>query len=201
MYKIILFIVFISPLFSQLIPKPNSVFTKGTKIDGTVIQMKFGTITSETVSNLWDDYQVMKRWEYKQLLIYMNSTGGKATAGIATADLLNKIKSDDVHITIEAHGIIASAAVPIFLTANKRICGYGTIFLIHPASIYKTKSSEDLEKLESQTKMIEMINNSFAKLISDNSKLTFSKSKELLKNDHWFTATEAKKMGFVDIIK
>lgn len=159
------------------------------------------TLSMAMGDSLWSDLKLLNHMGITKLIIYLNSPGGAAFQGIGIADELRISSLNGLHIVIEARGIIASAAIPIFLMADKRVASKNTIFMIHPASLFKWGAFvEGLKELKSQQAMIEILDNAYAKLVASRSDLSKEKVLEMLEDTHWFTAEEAKKMGFVDEI-
>uniref|UniRef100_A0A6H2A2E2 Putative protease n=1 Tax=viral metagenome TaxID=1070528 RepID=A0A6H2A2E2_9ZZZZ len=159
------------------------------------------SIGSYKAEDLWKDFRLMKLKGIKEAVIYLNSPGGEAFQGMAITDEFRIVKKD-IHLTVEGRGLIASASIPVFLAADKRIASKNTIFLIHPASLTKWGFfTESLNDLKSQTLMIEILNEMYAESVAGHSKLSKEKVLELMKQDNWFTAQKAFEMGFIDEIK
>ena len=66
---------------------------------------------------------------------FINPPGGDAFFGLALADQLERAKREGFHITAHASGIVASAAVPVFMVAERCLAVPGTIFVVHETSI------------------------------------------------------------------
>jgi ATP-dependent protease ClpP protease subunit len=150
---------------------------------------------------LWKTVQVAKHKKLSKLVIYINSGGGSAFDGLGVCDVILAAQKDGFEVTTEANGLVASAAVPIFAVAQKRISSPGTIFMIHEASLFKFISDEKKSDLVAQTKMIELLEGRYNQLISSRSKLTIEELKAKCKETTWFTAEQAKEWGLVDEIK
>lgn len=177
-------------------------FSSNIKIDGTTVQLKVtGKLSPVTSSILWSDYQLIKRWGYKDVLIYVNSSGGNAFTGLSMSYMLETMKRGGINIKVEGHGIVASAAVPIFVSGSERVCSEGTMFLIHPLKLKKMFTEEELKDLESQAEMMEKLNDSYATIISKNTKLTKDKVLEMLKSDNWINSRQALQYGIIDRIE
>jgi ATP-dependent protease ClpP protease subunit len=150
---------------------------------------------------LWKTVQVAKYKRLSKLVIYINSGGGSAFDGLGVCDVILAAQKDGFDVTTEANGLVASAAVPIFAVAQKRISSPGTIFMIHEASLFKFISDEKKSDLVAQTKMIDLLENRYNQLIASRSKLTVEELKTKCKETTWFTAEQAKEWGLVDEIK
>ena len=154
--------------------------------------------------DLWFDFQLLRKRGIKKLKIYLLSGGGSAYDGLSMSDELRLLKKDGVRVEIHGRGLIASAAIPIFLSASKggRISSNNTTFLLHPAAIPKAGYfSESLEDLRSQAKMINMINESYVSIVVENSNLSKETVMDMVEKDTWITAEQALEYGFVDEIR
>jgi len=154
--------------------------------------------------DLWFDFQLIRKRGIKKLEIYLLSGGGSSYDGLSMSDELRLLKEDGVFVEIHGRGLIASAAIPIFLSASKggRISSNNTTFLIHPASLFKGGYfSETLKDLQSQAKMIDMLNNQYVSIVVKNSKVSEGEVRKMIEKDTWITAEQAMEYGFVDEIR
>lgn len=150
---------------------------------------------------LWKTISVMKHKKLSKLYIYINSGGGSAFDGLGICDVILSAQQDGFEVTTEANGLVASAAVPIFVVGQKRIASPGTIFMIHEASLFKFISDEKKGDLIAQTKMIELLETRYNELIAKRSKLSVAELQAKCKETTWFTASQALEWGLVDEIK
>lgn len=163
--------------------------------------IKVSSISSYSSEDLWSDLHLLRLKGIKKATIYMNSPGGSAFQGLAITDEFRLAKGD-IELTCEGRGLIASAAVPVFLIADKRIVSKHTIFMIHPAKVWKWGLfTEGLEELESQAKMIRMLQDGYAESVANSTNLSKTEVLDMMQRDNWFTAEQALKMGFVDEIR
>lgn len=152
--------------------------------------------------DLWLDFQLLRNREIKRLYIFLLSPGGAAYQGLSISDEIRLLKADNVYVEIHGSGLIASAAVPIFLSASKRVASKNTTFLLHPAALGKGGYfSETLSDLQSQAKMIQMINDQYVGIVVGNSKVTDEQARRMIEKDTWISIDEALEYGFVDEIK
>lgn len=175
-------------------------------IDDTAY-LRMTSITSFDSETLWSDIKVLQSKKVKKLIIYMHNPGGSAFAGMGVVDELRLFKDGGAEIHMEGRAMIGSAAVPVFVaggTRGHRIAANNTIFMLHPAGLWKggfLVQREELRDLKSQAKMIELLNDSYAAAIAENSKLDKAEVLKMLECDNWFTCREAEEMGFVDECK
>ena len=172
------------------------------KVLGKKAYVSLTSISSYDAKDLWSDFKVLSGMDIDEVIIYMSNPGGAAFQGMGITDELRIFKERKIPITVEGRGLIASAAIPVFLMADHRIVSKYTIFMIHPAKLFKWGMfAEGLEDLQSQAKMINLLNSNYAESVAACSNVSKEEVLEMLKKDNWFTAEEAKKLGFVDEIK
>jgi len=142
----------------------------------------------------------------KDIRIRMANPGGVIYHMFAIYDLMMDAKAKfGMHFVTEARGLIASAAVPIFLAGDTRVCSPNTYFMIHPHS-----GNDDLENAymrgiqipDSVIKMFKEWTERYAQIVADNTKMTklqcIQRMKGTSNNVYFFNAEEAYNMGFVD---
>lgn len=171
------------------------------QIGDTVYFPIWSYISGNDTLALWKAIQIAKYKKLSKLVIYINSGGGSAFDGLGVCDVILAAQKDGFYITTEANGLVASAAVPIFVVAQKRISSPGTIFMMHEASLFKFIADEKKSDLVAQTKMIELLEGRYNQLISNRSKLSLDQLKEKCRDTTWFTAAQALEWGLVDEIK
>jgi ATP-dependent protease ClpP protease subunit len=171
------------------------------QIGDTVYFPIWSCISGNDTLALWKAIQIAKYKKLSKLVIYINSGGGSAFDGLGVCDVILAAQKDGFYITTEANGLVASAAVPIFAVAQKRISSPGTIFMIHEASLFKFITDEKRSDLVAQTKMIDLLEGRYNQLISSRSKLSVDELKEKSRDITWFTAEQALEWGLVDEIK
>jgi len=185
---------------------PHLQFSKNTKIHDGVMYL---TITSiggydKGPEIFWADFQLARLVGVKKAVVFMNSPGGSVFDGMALCDELRLAKKDGIFIEIHARGIIASAAVPIFLVGNKRIASQNTTFMLHPAALFKGGmmfSKEGLQDLQAQSEMILLQRKLYINTIVNNSKMSKDEALRMTRIETWFGVERAKKFGFVDEIR
>lgn len=171
------------------------------QIGNTVYFPIWSHISGADTLALWKTIQVAKHKKLSKLIIYINSGGGSAFDGLGVCDVMLAAQKDGFHITTEANGLVASAAVPIFAVGDKRISSPGTIFMIHEVSLFKFITDEKKGDLIAQTKMVDLLENRYNQLISRRSNLSVEDLQAKCRETTWFTAEEAKEWGLVDEIK
>ncbi|MEE9609793.1 MAG: ATP-dependent Clp protease proteolytic subunit [Desulfatiglandales bacterium] len=162
----------------------------------------FSALTVGDVSNLWNDISVLsKSTSIRNVNLFINSPGGDAFSGLALADQLERAKREGFHITAHASGIVASAAVPVFVVANRRLAAPGTIFMVHETSIWKWPGRETASDIRSQNRLMGLIRDRYIGKLSYYSNLSKEEWEDLEHKTTWFSAEQAKKWGIVDEIE
>ena len=156
------------------------------------------------VRRLWQDVMYLnEETDIKQVILFINSGGGGAFAGLALADLIMRAQSDyGISFEANASGIIASAAVPPFAVADHRIAARGTIFMVHEAAIWKWPGSESASDIRAQNELMILLQDRYLRYLVDHSKLTLDEWQRMEKATTWFSAEKAlTEIGIVDEIK
>ena len=162
----------------------------------------WSVITAMDVHNIYHDFVILaKRYNIHNVDLFMYSGGGDAFSGLALADLLEKAKKDGFHIVVHASGIIASAAVPIFVVCDERCAAPGTIFMVHETSIWKWPGNESHSDIISQGKLMDLLRDKYMAKMTKYSKLDLDEWLKLEAKTTWFSAEQAKKWGLVDRIE
>ncbi len=162
----------------------------------------FSSLSVGDVTRLWNDISVLKMsTNIRKINLFINSPGGDAFSGLALADQIERAQRDGFDITAYASGIIASAAVPVFVVANTRLAAPGTIFMVHETSIWKWPGRETASDLRSQNKLMDLIRDRYIGKLAKYSKLSKKEWRELEKKTTWFSAEKAKHWGIVDKIE
>ena len=150
----------------------------------------------------WQDFKLLRDMGIKKVYVYLNSPGGSSAEGFAITDELRLLRESGVEIIMQGRGNIASAAIPVFLQGTERICTANTVFLIHPSAIVKWGLFfETLKDIEAQAEMMKINRANYAQAVSSRSNLSTDDLLEMLEEDTWFTAEQAKDWGLVDKIE
>ena len=147
------------------------------------------------------DITVLEGMEIFDLELYINSPGGDAFTGLSMADEIYRAQAKGFKITAVASGIVASAAVPVFASADVRCASPGTLFMVHETSMWKWPGRETASDIRSQNKVIELLREKYLNILADHSKLTADEWGEKEKRTTWFNADEALEWGLVDKIE
>jgi len=185
------------------VPNPEIEFSVFSKYDEKTksVYVSLTEISRYQARDLWFDFKKIEMLKPDKVVLFMCNPGGDAFNGFSLSDQINALQKSGIHFYAEAYGILASAAIPVFLTSEKRAASINTIFLIHPATLFKFFSAETLKDIESQKVMLEMMREKYANIVSSNSILTTDEVKAMMEKDSWFTAQQAKEWKMIDEIR
>ena len=187
---------------SMEVSNPELELSHFCKIKNGKAYFSITSISSWGSESLWSDLKLLEIMGIKDVIVYLNNPGGEAWQGLSISDEIRMAQAKGFHFVMDGRGVIMSAAVPVFVSGDKRIVSKNIIFLIHPATMFKWGMfSEGLKELKSQAKMLELLENRYADIVASRTNLSKEKVIEMNKVDTWFTAEDALKWGFVDEVK
>ena len=147
---------------------------------------------------------MLNKYKNEPVLCIVNSYGGSVNEGLT----ISKLFEEHGDVVVRFIGCCASSATWMAFGAKEIEIAEDALFLVHQCSnlvaIYKSMKIEDIDKtikqLESMKKSQEAINLTIAKKYAD--RLPDGKKLEdvlqLMAEERWMTASEAKDWGFVD---
>lgn len=172
---------------------------KNESLDGKHVMTLSGSIRKR----MWIDDEVIDAKVIRQTLddvkedivIKLNSPGGDVFQGI---EICNYLKDHSSKVTVEVMGTAASAATFILAGADEVIMNVGTTVMIHEASSYAWGNKNDLKKAYDA---LETIDRSILDIYKTQTGQSEEQLEEWIKTEKWFTADEAVKYGFADVVK
>ena len=188
---------------SMEIPNQEGSLSRMSYILGDEAYVKiWSSLTVGDVSNLWNDISVLEKLtEIRKITLFINSPGGDAFSGLALADQLERAKRKGFFITAHASGIVASAAVPVLVVADRRLAAPGTIFMVHETSIWKWPGRETASDIRSQNRLMGLIRDRYIGKLAYYSNLSKEEWEEMERKTTWFSAEQAKEWGLIDEIE
>jgi len=129
-----------------------------------------------------------------ELKIFVMSPGGMAYDFMGAVDVIKLAQNHGIHVTTEAFGLVASAAVPVFISGDTRIAGPNTQFMVHHIQ------TEGYVLTEDDIECITMLENFYIKHVAEHSDLTEEEVDKMMDEVTFFTAKQAKRYGMVDEI-
>lgn len=132
----------------------------------------------------------------KNLDIHINSYGGSCVAGNAIINILdNYRKKNGTSLNVYIEGIAASMGSGIASVGDKVYMASNSLFMVHKPSTIAMGNADDLEQA------VVVLNKTEDGLIQNymrRFKGTEDELRQMLQDETWLTANEAKEWGFVD---
>ncbi|WKZ15437.1 MAG: phage major capsid protein [Candidatus Jettenia caeni] len=131
----------------------------------------------------------------KQINLRINSPGGSVYDGLA---IYNALKRHDANITTYVDGIAASIASVIALAGDKVVMADNALFMIHnPWGVCIGDSQEMMKTAETLDKVRDAIITTY----KNRTALTDDELKKAMNEETWYSAEEAKEVGFCDEVE
>jgi ATP-dependent protease ClpP protease subunit len=176
-------------------------FSPLTKVIGDTAYIKiYSALTGQDELCIYEDIQLLlSKPEIKNVKVYLNSHGGGAYAGFAIGDQFVRIK-DKFKTSVWASGIVASAAVMVFLSFDNRYASENTFFMVHEVAVGST-TGMDASSVKTMDKLFDKLTDRYVQVLVKTSNITEEDWKEKIKETTWFSVTEAKEWGLVTEVK
>ena len=134
----------------------------------------------------------------KNLDIHINSYGGSCVAGNAIINILdNYRKKNGASLNVYIEGIAASMGSGIASVGDKVYMASNSLFMVHRPSTIAMGNADDFEKT---IQVLEKTEDGLIQNYMRRFKGTEDELRQMLQDETWFTAEEAKEHGFVDEI-
>ncbi len=161
--------------------------------DGPVEVAIYDAIGSWDVSAR-DFINAIKPYSGRDLTVRINSPGGVITEGNAIA---NALKRHDGDVTTCIDGLAASMATIVAIAGSKVTMAENAYFMVHNPSGSAWGESDDLRK---QADLIDKMRAGLLQAYVAKTGMSEQEIGDLMDNETWMTAQEAKDYGFVDEI-
>lgn len=136
----------------------------------------------------------LNRITAENITVRINSGGGDVFAGHT---IYNMIKQTNKHVKVVVNGLAASIASVIAMAGDTVEMPENSMMMIHNPSTYQSGTSEDMRKTaDTLDKVAETIKAVYIKRTG----LSDEEITEMMNNETWMTAQEAKEKGFCDVI-
>jgi ATP-dependent protease ClpP protease subunit len=137
-----------------------------------------------------------------KIVININSTGGDAFESLAIAATLREASRAGKHVTSKVHGIAASAASLVAVSANTIEMEAAAFMMIHRALLLTLGNAPDHEASAAALRSLDDgIADTYAAATAARGK---AKSREFvlaeMDRERWFTAAEALEFGLCDVV-
>ena len=151
-------------------------------------------VTPKSILNALNEFE-----NVNEVNIHINSYGGSCTAGNAIVAIMDNYrrKNNGVKFNSYIEGIAASMATGISAACDKVYMSDNSLYMIHKPWGMAIGNADELQKsIELLEKTEETLVNNYMRRFNG----TEDELRQLLSDESWFTAEEAKSYGFVDEI-
>lgn len=158
----------------------------------------YGSIGSD---EYWDDISdkafkqdIENLGDVENITLHINSPGGSVFSAVAIA---NTLKNHKAKITANIDGLAASAATIITSACDTVRMPKNALFMVHNPITFAYGNNQDMQKT---LEMLNKVKNSIIETYLNKAKTDKETLSELMDNETWMSAEEAKEYGFVDEI-
>ena len=158
----------------------------------------YGSIGSD---EYWDDISdkafkqdIENLGDVENIILHINSPGGSVFSAVAIA---NTLKNHKAKITANIDGLAASAATIITSACDTVRMPKNALFMVHNPITFAYGNNQDMQKT---LEMLNKVKNSIIETYLNKAKTNKETLSELMDNETWMSAEEAKEYGFVDEI-
>ena len=158
----------------------------------------YGSIGSD---EYWDDISdkafkqdIENLGDVENIILHINSPGGSVFSAVAIA---NTLKNHKAKITANIDGLAASAATIITSACDTVKMPKNALFMVHNPITFAYGNNQDMQKT---LEMLNKVKNSIIETYLNKTKTDKETLSELMDNETWMSAEEAKEYGFIDEI-
>ena len=158
----------------------------------------YGSIGSD---EYWDDISdkafkqdIENLGDVENITLHINSPGGSVFSAVAIA---NTLKNHKAKITANIDGLAASAATIITSACDVVKMPKNALFMVHNPITFAYGNNQDMQKT---LEMLNKVKNSIIETYLNKTKTDKETLSELMDNETWMSAEEAKEYGFIDEI-
>ena len=158
----------------------------------------YGSIGSD---EYWDDISdkafkqdIENLGDIENITLHINSPGGSVFSAVAIA---NTLKNHKAKITANIDGLAASAATIITSACDIVKMPKNALFMVHNPITFAYGNNQEMQKT---VKMLDKVKNSIIETYLNKTKTDKETLSELMDNETWMNAEEAKEYGFIDEI-
>ncbi len=149
----------------------------------------------------WDDISdkafkqdIENLGDAENITLHINSPGGSVFSAVAIA---NTLKNHKAKITANIDGLAASAATIITSACDTVKMPKNALFMVHNPITFAYGNNQDMQKT---LEMLNKVKNSIIETYLNKAKTDKETLSELMDNETWMSAEEAKEYGFIDEI-
>ena len=179
----------------------------GVNVDGTTVTILYAGVWN--AEDAWVIEQAVVTRKATHLVLHLHNYGGSAFSLFDVCDALTRLRDSGVHVTTIARGVIASAAVPIFLMGDVRLISPTTFIMMHPGGWKGHESRIDQGTL----RVLEEMEWLYAEIVCSRTEFPIEKMRKVLNigctekdeygnlkdsntGQYWMSTAEAMMWGF-----
>lgn len=140
-----------------------------------------------------DAYAIVKELselDVDEIDVHINSTGGAVAEGLA---IYNVLKNSGMKVVTYCDGFACSAASVVFMAGDERVMNEASLLLIHNAWTYSQGNAADFRKAAED---LDTITQASVKSYMRHVNISEEELKQMMDDETWISAEDAKKMGF-----
>jgi len=171
-------------------------------IEDTAYMAIYSTLSLLDEKKVYDDLQIIDNMtNVKKLKVFLNSFGGGMYAGFAIADQLKRV-IDRFEVSIYASGVVASAAVMVFLVSENRYATEDCFFMVHEMSFNPGAGvSMSASEIKLMNNLVGMLTDRYVRNLVRVTNKSEEEWQEMMKAETWFSAQDALEWGLVTEVK
>lgn len=174
------------------------IFIDGDIVDASTQQFYkewFGDDTTTSYKSFRDQ---LKSVDAKVYNVYINSGGGVVTDAMAIHDLLKEMQNQGKTVNTIGRGLIASAATYILMAGKTPKMSKNSWFMIHNVSGFVWG---DVDQVEKYYNTLRKFNNRSRDFYAEATGKSKDDIEQMMKEETWLTADEAREMGFISVVE
>jgi len=145
-------------------------------------------------NDAYDLIKSLSNYSGSKINLRINSPGGDVFDGMA---IFNALKDHSAKVTAKIEGLAASMASVIALAGDEVQAHKNSMYMIHePWTVLAGNQYEMREVAD----ILQKIGGNILDVYADNSKIGKRELKQMMKDETWFTAKEAKERGLIDTV-
>jgi len=167
---------------------------------GDTIYMRIDSMDFKDTRNI---FLALQEWNWKTVKIDLLSSGGSLFGAMGMVSIFRELQAQGKIVEIKAQGIVASAAVLVFLagTPGHRFIDKYAMLMLHELWTFKFFAIETPSDKEEEARIFRKIQDKINHYICEHSKISKEElNQKTQKKELWLDAEEAVKYGLADKI-
>lgn len=158
-----------------------------------LIYEQIGTVGDEDGITAKNFANELKSYPGRPISVRINSPGGNLFEGIT---IYNILKNHNGKVTVYVDGIAASAASLIAMAGTVSMPG-NAMMMIHDPMGVVIGGPDDMDK---HSDLLRKLKGTIVSVYHDKTNLPRKEIEQMMTDETWFTASEAKEKGFADVV-